>query len=96
MNLPVALLLLFLIGILHDVLWTLYIRAISVNRRTRAAVVSGLLTAFGFTAWALVAKTGAESTIPGILCYSVGGALGTFMCFGSKAVPKPDTESPAG
>lgn len=81
MSLPVALAALFLIGILHDVLWTLYIRAVSERRRVKASLVSGVLPAFGMTDWTLMVKTEAEGTIPGIACYCVGGALGTFLCF---------------
>lgn len=87
MSLPVALLTLFTIGILHDVLWTVYIRAVSDSRRFKAAFTAGTLTAFGCTAWMIVTKTGAEGSVLGIAAYSIGGAIGTYMCLKSK--PKP-------
>jgi hypothetical protein len=84
MSFWLALLVLFTLGVLHDILWTLYIRAVSMDLRIRASLVSGLLTAFGFVAWSIMVKTGFEATAIGIVAYSVGGTLGTYISFNRR------------
>jgi len=78
------LVLLAAIGATHDALYAAYIMAARSGRRAFAAVISGILTAFGYFAWWLIESNGLGSTPIGVIAYAFGGALGTYFALGRK------------
>ncbi len=79
------------IGATHDALCATYINAANGGRRVFAAVISGILTAFGYLAWWLIESNGLGSTPVGVLAYAAGGALGTYFALGRTRPESAET-----
>ena len=76
-SLVIGLLALVCLGILHDVLWTIYIKAVSSRQVKLASLISGTLTVFGFMAFWVISHTNMGDTILGISAYAAGSSVGT-------------------
>ena len=66
------------IGLLYAGLWAVYDHALQSKRPLFAALVDAVVTSFSFIAWAIMVRTGRETSIDGIIAYSVGAAFGTY------------------
>lgn len=84
MTLWVAAPLLAGIGLLYAGLWAVYVHSLNGKRPLVAAIVDAIVTSFSFAAWAIMARTGRENDVVGILAYSFGGAVGTYMILKMK------------
>ena len=67
------------IGLLYAALWTVYAKALSDNRAVRSALMDAVITSFSFIAWAIMSSTGFDNKPSGIIAYSIGGAIGTYI-----------------
>lgn len=79
---------LFAMGVAHDALNARFLSAVRDGRRTTAALLSGLLTAFGYVAWFIMTWTGVEGTAAGVAAYAAGAGVGTWAGF---TAPPPRT-----
>lgn len=95
MTLWVAVPLLAGIGLLYAGLWAVYIHALNGKRPLIAALVDAVVTSFSFVAWAIMARTGRENDAAGIIAYSIGGAIGTYMILKMKLRAAKAGEKPA-
>lgn len=83
MSLAVAVVVLLILAIFHDILYTWYVGSLNNNTRLKAALLAGALTAFGWVSYLLVIRLGgADGTVCGILASSVGSAAGTYYMLG--------------
>jgi len=88
--------LLFVLGGVHDAFCALYLRAVHAHLRGVAAMISGLLTAFGFASWWLIIHLSGstELSLIGVLLYAAGGACGTYVGFKGHVPVCPTENTP--
>jgi hypothetical protein len=84
MSLLLALPLLAGIGLLYAGLWAVYVHTLNGKRPLVAAIADAVVTTFSFAAWAVMARTGRENDVLGIVVYALGGAVGTYIVLRMK------------
>lgn len=86
------LILIAVVGAVLDIIWTLMIQAITRRLAVRAAVLQGMFTVLVVGATWSIVKT---ESVPALLAYAVGSALGTWFVvryfdgpgFGNRGFP---------
>jgi multidrug transporter EmrE-like cation transporter len=73
-----TLILLLVLGIVHDVLWAIYLKCVANNQSFWASVVSFIITVMSFTVFASILDAFLHGSYLNLLFYAFGGALGTF------------------
>jgi len=66
----------FILGLMHDILCAFYLRAVAAKRPGLAAMISGILTTFGYYVWVVTQE---QNSMAGVVAYALGGALGTYL-----------------
>ncbi|HOO89720.1 MAG TPA: hypothetical protein PLA74_02745 [Syntrophales bacterium] len=78
MHMILKIVLIFAAGFIVDLLVTRYTRAIAERKRTRATVLSGMITIANFVLLTIILKDNATSGIFNIIAFAGGNSLGTF------------------
>lgn len=73
-----TLILLFLLGVFHDILWALYLKCVADNQYIWASVVSFIITIMSFTVFAWILAAFLNGSYLNLVSYALGGTLGTF------------------
>ena len=72
------------IGLLYAGLWAVYVHTLNGKRPLVAAIADAVVTTISFAAWAIMARTGRENDVLGIIVYAMGGAVGTYIVLRMK------------
>jgi multidrug transporter EmrE-like cation transporter len=71
------LLVIFLIGILHDAIWALYFRFAAEGKSVAAGITSVVITVMSFTIFAWLMHDISAGDYYTLAAYAIGGGLGT-------------------
>lgn len=72
-----SLLLLFLLGIVHDAIWALYFRFAAEGKAKAAGITSMVITVMSFTIFATLIEDVSKGDYWSLAAYTVGGGIGT-------------------
>jgi hypothetical protein len=72
-------LLLFLAGIITDILVTRYTRSVAERRVWSATILSGVITCANFIMLSVIIREGALQSLFGIVAYAGGNTVGTYV-----------------
>jgi hypothetical protein len=78
-NLIINLIIIFVAGLVVDLLGAKYTRYIVTKKIGLAALLSGLITLVNFLFLTLILKDGVNGSIFNILAFAGGGSIGTFL-----------------
>jgi hypothetical protein len=78
-NVIINLIIIFIAGLVVDLLTAKYTSYIASKRTGLAALLSGLITLVNFAFLTLILKDGVNGSIFNILAFAGGGSIGTFL-----------------
>lgn len=74
-----SLLVLFVLGIVHDALWALYFRLAAEGHSISSAIASMVITVMSFTIFANLVTEVMQGDYSQLIAYTLGGGIGTFL-----------------
>jgi uncharacterized protein YebE (UPF0316 family) len=85
-----SLLVLFILGIIHDAVWALYFRLAAEGYSIGSAITSMVITIMSFTIFANLVGDVMAGSYGNLIAYTLGGGIGTFIVVWARS-RKPKT-----